>query len=319
MTTMLRAAHAPRPADHRDDWTCFHRSPAEAMEASAASGWLWWADISEFQCQVTKDYPYSVLAIRLDTGYRLDNHAIENRAAVEKIQRIEALIGYVVFIPGQSKEILARLKKAFGSGDPGFAAMVDMESGQGFAGPGNHSSEANDFIAALADWSGVPERQLGYANAGDWATNWPTRPAGMKRILANYGPTIKPGYWAQQYKGGGNTPVPAGFPTAVKPFGSWVDLNARKTTVPELLDDLGLDWLTMATQAQVQAAAQAALVAALNSTDGQAAIQKAVAAQVAHGVDVNGLLEFDHKAKPSLEAFLTGIPGYKTIASRKTK
>lgn len=270
-----------------------------------ATGWQFWADISEFQPPVDKTYPYATLAYRLDTGWRIDNHAKANHATSEKMKSIGARIGYVVFIPGQTKAILQRLKNNFGNGDPGIAIMDDMESGKDFAGPGNHSIEANDFHDELAAWTNNDmNRQLGYANAYDWASLWKVRPAGMKRVLADYEATIKSGYWAQQYVGGGNTPVPSGFPRACRPFGSWVDLNAKKTTVPAMLDELGLDWLSMATQAQVKA-----LVAAELKANNKTLINDLLAAQIkSHDGKVHG--QVGHFISETYEMVAT-VPGVK--------
>lgn len=312
----VRAASQPRPDNFVDDWSCFHRSADEARAFRAATGWLFWADVSEYQPVITPDYPYPLFAERLDTGMRLDHNAVYNRMGAEKIKTIEALIGYVVFIPGQSTAQMKRLKTAFGLTDPGFAVMVDMESGSDFAGPGDHSVEANELLLELADWTGNPARSLGYANAYDWSSNWPSHPHNLKRVVADYGSQLVHGCWAQQYHGGGNTPAPPGFPTACRPFGSWVDMNARQATVPATLDDLGLDWLSMATEVQVKAA----VVDALMSPAGQAALEEAaITALRKQAVNINGLLSFDHKAYPSIEAFLEGIPGYKTILARSHK
>lgn len=255
-----RAGANPEPARWAHDFATAHADLEAALAATATTGWAFWADIAEFQRVVDGTYPYGQLAIRLDTGWRLDNHAKANHAAVQKIAHIEALIGYVVFVPGQSKAILSRIKNAFGAHLEGIAPMTDMESGSGFAGPGNHSSEANDFVNELAAATSDRKREVGYANGGDWANNWPTRPPWLKRITANYG-TQAPSTWGWQYYGGLSYPTPTGFPRACKPFGSWVDMNARKTTHNALLDELGLDWLSMATEAQLDAKIAAAVKA----------------------------------------------------------
>lgn len=243
-----RAGNASRPDGWVDDWTDAHLTLEAADEVFATTQRIFWADISRFQPVVNSTYPYRQLAIRLDSGFSIDENAAENRARVAKIDHIEVLLGYCVFRPGQSKSILGRLKNAFGS-DPEFAVMTDMESGSEFAGPGNHSAEANDFVNELADWTSRA-RQVGYANGYDWASNWPNRPDWLKRATAAYG-TNDPGTWSWQYYGGLNYPSPAGFPRSCPPFGGWVDMNTAKLTPDGFKDDLGLDWLSMATKQDV--------------------------------------------------------------------
>lgn len=265
-----RAGLNPKPEDYQDDWSDAHADHEFAAEYTATSGRLFWADISEFQPVVNSQYPWPQLSIRLDTGWRLDNNAKANFAFATKSSQINVLMGYVVFIPGQNNAILSRIKNNFGA-QPEMAIMVDMESGSGFAGPGNHSTQANDLINQLNSMTGMQEREVGYANAYDWANCWPQRPSWLKRVTANYG-TQDPGTWGWQYHGGSNYPVPSGFPRAVAPFGSWVDLNTARLDTEPYAESLGLDWLSMATKADVQAA----VLAALQSPQGQNLIGQAV-------------------------------------------
>lgn len=66
----------------------------------------------------------------------------------------------------------------------------------------------------------------------------------------------------------------------------------------------------------VDATAQAAFDALNRRLDALAADVSAVKADIANGVNVVGLLQFDHKASPTIEAFLSGIPGYTAVARR---
>lgn len=260
-----RAGMNPAPAGYTVDWSTAHLTVDAADEAQAASGYALWADISEYQTPVNSLYPYQQLTIRLDTGGRLDKHAQTNHTAWLKLKRTGFLSGYMVFIPGQSAAILKRVQGAFGKQLEGIAPMVDVEAGKGFAGPGNHSAEANDFVNELDSATGNIAREIGYANSPDWGSCWPSRGHLQHRVVADYSATMQPGYWAQQYYGGLNYPTPTGFPRACAPFGSWVDMNAAASATDTLLDDLGLDWLSMANEAQVQAAAQAGAEAALKA------------------------------------------------------
>lgn len=234
-----RAANTPRPAGLIDNWVDAHLTVEHATEYEAATGRVFWADVSSWQRVVNASYPWQQLCIRLDTGYSLDSNAHANVSAWKGMHRTGPLMGYVVFISGQSRAILNRIKAAFGSDLDGIRPMIDMESGSGFAGPGNHSSEANDFAAALAAIVGQ-RGVIGYANGGDWAHNWPTRPAWMHRIVANYSSTVVSGVFAQQFYGGMPYAVPSGWPRAVAPFGSHVDLNSAAMTTAQLNVTLGL-------------------------------------------------------------------------------
>lgn len=235
-----RASNRPRPDNFVEDFSVVHESVEHALSAANTSGWQFWADVSEFQPVVDKTYPYACLAYRLDNGHRLDYHAKANHATSEKIESIVARIGYVVYLNGEVASIMKRLKNNFGASNPGIGVMVDMESGKDFAGPGNHSFGANNLVSELRDWTGSHAAVIGYANAYDWHSNWPAHASDMKRVLADYSATIESGFWAQQYTGGTKYPVPNGFPTACRPFGSWVDMNAKKTTASALADSLGL-------------------------------------------------------------------------------
>lgn len=183
------------------------------------------ADISSWQVPVNDSYPYPVLSFRVDFGGGIDPNARANWEFVRDTPRMLVGIGYVVFKPGQGPAILARVKQFFGTPAPAkLVVMIDMESGSGFAGPGNHSIEANRLAIGLADWLGSTARVTGYANGGDWANNWPVRPPWLKRTVASYG-TQDPGAFQWQYYGGMSYPTPAGFPRSCPPFGSNVDMN----------------------------------------------------------------------------------------------
>lgn len=253
----------PEVSHSRDQWEAFLAGHAELSLGAAVR--QFYADISEFQRPVNSHYPYPMLAFRADSGWRLDNNARLNKAYVDAHpDHILVAPIYNVFIPGQTGAILKRLKGLFGSEcPPPYCPMTDMEQGAGFAGPGNHSSEVNDFVAELAAWSSQA-RQIGYANAPDWSANWPSRPSWMKRSIALYssGPTPA-GYYARQYYGALPYAVPAGYPTACAPFGSYVDMNVVPRSTGTIRDDFGLDWLSMATKAEVQAACKAAVEAAI--------------------------------------------------------
>jgi len=209
----------------------------------AATGQTFYADISQFQVVVDGTYPYPVLGFRADNGSRTDSNAAANwRYCEAHPTHIRVAIPYVVFKPGQSAAIMARLKNLFGNDcPPNIVPEIDMESGSGFAGPGNHSSEANALAAQLAAWTGNQKRVQGYANSPDWSGSWPTTPSWMKKRLAYYSsnPT-PPGYYARQYFGALPYPSPAGYPRTCAPFGSYVDMNVTPRTITQIEADYGI-------------------------------------------------------------------------------
>jgi hypothetical protein len=199
-----------------------------------------YADVSEFQNVVDGSYPYPVFAFRLDNGGRIDYHAVENWDHAKADPRIQVVIAYVVFQPGHRAQILDRVKRFFGPHAPAkLVLMIDMESGAQFAGPGNHSSEANSLALDFAAYLGTPKRVLGYANQYDFRSCWPSRPGWLKLVTASYGAS-NPGTFGWQFYGGVPNPHPAGYPTSCHPFGSQVDLNAIQLPIDSIITELGL-------------------------------------------------------------------------------
>jgi hypothetical protein len=263
-----RAANGPRPVGlPAVSETLLNRLAFQVRRAVTSS--TFFADISEFQPVITSAYPHPMVSLRADSGWRADNHIAANWAHCKSNSKIQVVLAYVVFIPGQLNSVLARLKNTFGSKAPAkLALMIDMESGAGFAGPGNHSAEANQWVAAFAKWAGNSKKVIGYANGYDWRTNWPSRPSGMKMITASYG-TTNPGTWGWQYAGGDpRWPSVSGFPRTCPPFGSYVDMNVIYKSISAIKVDLGLtatptptpkDWFEMATRKDLDAAIKAAI------------------------------------------------------------
>lgn len=231
-----RAACRPRPEAWREPQELIDHAFAAMM---ATVSHTFYADIAEFQNYIDLSYPYPIVAIRLDNGNRIDYHAGVNWKRALANPKIQVIIAYVVYLPGQRSSIMGRVRKFFGGKPPKLVLMVDMESGQGFAGPGNHSSEANGLASDFANFLGTTKRVIGYANGGDWSNNWPSRPAWLKRITANYS-THNPGTWGWQYYGGLNYATEPGFPRSCPPFGGWVDMNVIGETISQILIDCGL-------------------------------------------------------------------------------
>jgi hypothetical protein len=214
-------------------------------EHFAANGLSFYCDISEFQPYYNSSYPYNGISFRVFNGNRVDNKAAGNWAAIQTdiaTGKIKFVFPYVVFMPGKLNATMAGLKQVFGSNPPPairIAPMNDMESGAGFAGSGNHSAEANQWMVTITAWLNNAKKKLGYANGGDWASNWPTRPSDMLRVTAAYN-AKDPGTYAWQYAGGNLTyPIPAGFPRSVAPFGTYVDINVIRKTPDQIAVDFG--------------------------------------------------------------------------------
>jgi hypothetical protein len=263
----LRAANRPRPSiwvEPDESLNLFAHTRDEGT-LYAATGQTYFADVSVYQPVVDDTYPYPVFGFRADSGNSTDGHAAANwRYSDSHPDHIRVAIPYVIFKPGQSGAIFTRLKNLFGAQcPPQIVPEIDMESGSDFAGPGNHSSEANGFIATLAAWSGDQKQTQGYANSPDWSGNWPTPPAWMKKRLAYYSsnPT-PPGYYSRQYYGALPYSSPAGYPRTCAPFGSYVDMNVTPRTITQIEADYGI---TAAPEADMTPDEHAMLVAIANA------------------------------------------------------
>lgn len=218
---------------------------------AAAAGQCFYPDTSEFQDKpYDASFPYPVASFRFHTGYRLDNLAAGNWAyhqAAIASGRTRVLFAYAVFIPGQLSVVMAGIRSLFGATCPTnrLVLMIDMESSSnGFAGPGDHSAEANSWAQTFADYTGTPTdwlRSVGYANQGDWASNWPGHDARLKQGKAAY-TASDPSPWWWQYAGGNPAyPVPAGFPRTCAPWSDrYIDMNVINVSIDELEQQLGI-------------------------------------------------------------------------------
>jgi hypothetical protein len=261
-----RAGNRPRPATLSGR---AESNPLRTRAAAASTSSVVFADVSEHQGRpVDNSYPFPILSFRLDTGFRTDRLAAENLLRSRRMLdagRLSLVIGYVVMLPGTNAAVMRRVTQLMGTHCPsGFAFRVDVESGPGFAGPGDHSAQANDLVRQLAIYAGDdpadPKHVEGYGNAPDLASCWPGRPLALKVCTARYDDE-DPGSYSQQYYGGLDYPVPAGLPRTCPPWGSWVDLNVTRRPLSQILLDYGIrsaplptrDWLDMATKDDVAA------------------------------------------------------------------
>lgn len=258
-----RAANVPAP----EGFVVEHNRVLGAFRTAVAkvAGRTFYNDISEFQRVVNSSYPHSMISTRIDTGGRLDYNIEGNRNAILRMPKIQVWQNYVVFIPGASHAILSRFKNFHGKTPPKIlTVMIDMEAGAGFAGPGNHSTEANWLAGEFADYLGSQLKVCPYANGSDYANNWPQLAAWLKprKVIASYG-SSNPGGYAWQYYGGLPYGSPSGFPRSNSLFGSHVDYNVINKPISQIVTDFGVkprvvkptdkDWSDMATKAEISA------------------------------------------------------------------
>jgi len=180
------------------------------------------ADVSEWNAVVGDGYPYQVLSIRSNDGTWQDKHFLANyawsRRALDSGQ-LQALIIYLVYRQNWQADF-DTMRSMVGAPVGRTAIMLDVESWGGQI-TGDQSSGINGMRDLCAGWLGDPRRVLGYANMGDLAALWPSRPAGQRLIIAAYGTNPDaPGKLAHQFTDGR-----VGGPLAVPPFGQ-VDVNS---------------------------------------------------------------------------------------------
>lgn len=166
-----------------------------------------YADVSEWQTPVTDAYTqagYRVLCIRSNDGTHRDKNWATNygwckRAADDG--RLAFFIVYFVWRPNW-RDAVATLKSQVGQPHPKMAVMLDAESWGGQI-VGDQSAGINAAFEDIAGWLGDRRRVIGYGNTGDLNALWPTKPAGVRLVVAGYGrlPTY-PGMIAHQYTDG---------------------------------------------------------------------------------------------------------------------
>lgn len=181
-------------------------------------------DVSEFQVPVTDTYPHRWLIFRACDGDYRDHNAAQNLAWCKKAKAAGKLDGYTlysVYRPGQNSAILDTLDALGVPKD--CHLMIDAES-WGNAITGNHSPEINSLADRLAARNGRGN-VWGYANRGDYASVWPSRPSWLGLVVASYGsskpssPGPGPLVGWQYSDGQDSNPVPAGAPRSSAPFG----------------------------------------------------------------------------------------------------
>jgi peptidoglycan hydrolase-like protein with peptidoglycan-binding domain len=175
-----------------------------------------WADVSQWQRTVDDAYPWQFLCFRSNDGDQRDKNFAANLAWADKAVADGRMFGYMVYYfyrPGVNGA--AVLKSMVGSPKPRMAVMIDVESDAGQV-TGNQSTSINAQFDELARWLGDRKRVTGYGNTGDLNALWPTKPEGIRLVIAAYGSNpAYPGKFAHQYSDSYVTP----------PFGA-CDINS---------------------------------------------------------------------------------------------
>jgi peptidoglycan hydrolase-like protein with peptidoglycan-binding domain len=175
-----------------------------------------WADISEFQAPVNDSYPYNFVCIRSNDGNHIDHNIQANLSWCRSRRSSGTIWGFIVYYfyrPGidGAKNLMAQV----GTPDPRMVAMIDVESAGGQVA-GNQSAAINAQFNELAHWLGDARRVIGYGNTADLGTLWPSKPAGIRHVIASYGSKPSyPGMFGHQYTDRGSC----------TPFGT-CDLNS---------------------------------------------------------------------------------------------
>ncbi len=193
------------------------------------------ADVFEFQVPVDDSYPYRVLSIRVCDGTYRDHNFARNYAWMRTALddgRLTFGIVYTYVRPATWQSNADTVKAMFaanGGLHPRVALMLDVESG-GNPG-GDQSDPINRLYWNLAEWCGSPARIIGYGNVGDLNRLWPTKPAGIRLIVASYGANPPyPGKVAHQYTDGQG--YGGGLPEGCPPFGR-CDMNSADGLTPQ--------------------------------------------------------------------------------------
>lgn len=187
-----------------------------------------WADISEWQPPVDDSYPYDFICIRSNDGNHIDQKIQANLSWCKSRRASGKLWGFMVYYfyrPGidGAKNLISQV----GTPDSRMVAMIDVEAAGGQVS-GDQSAAINAQYTELASWLGDPRRVVGYGNTSDLDLLWPSKPSGIRLVIAAYGSDPGyPGKFAHQYTDSG----------ACAPFGT-CDMNSADSMSPQDLENM---------------------------------------------------------------------------------
>jgi hypothetical protein len=187
------------------------------------------SDVSEWQVPVDDSYPYDVLSIRANDGTYRDKKFAQNygwmRRALDS-GKLKVGIVYMVYRQNWQETLNTTIDQINRNGGPHehLVFMLDVES-WGNEITGNQSDGINRLYWGLTDYLGTSfdhgtRRVIGYGNVWDLNNLWPTKPEGIRLVVASYGANPDyPGKIAHQFTNGEIDPV------WVPPFGN-SDVNS---------------------------------------------------------------------------------------------
>lgn len=196
-----------------------------------------WSDVSEWNSIVDDSYPYSVLAVRSNDGTYRDHHFVQNYQWAQRALdsgKLRVLIIYLVYRENWEDDF-ATLTSVVGTPHANTVVMVDVESWGGQI-VGDQSAGINALLRSVTRWIGDSRRAIGYGNVFDLNSLWPTKPPGLRLIVAAYGSNPDyPGKLGHQFTDGQTADH-----LLVPPFG-YADVNsADGYTVDAFCAALGL-------------------------------------------------------------------------------
>jgi hypothetical protein len=129
-----------------------------------------------------------VLAIRSNDGTYQDHNFAANYAWAARAVasgQLAFLVVYLVWRPNWQQTVDTHKAMIGAVPPPWVVSMLDVESWEGQI-VGDQSAGINGAHGVLADWYRNSRRVIGYGNVGDLDALWPTKPAGVALVVANY-------------------------------------------------------------------------------------------------------------------------------------
>jgi hypothetical protein len=192
------------------------------------------ADVSEYRTPVDDSYPFQVLSIRVSDGTYRDHTFAANYAWMRAALSSRRLAFGIVYTYCRANwqanaDTVRSMIDGNGGLDPRVTLMLDVEQG---GNPwGDNSDWTNQLYWNLAGYAGSRARVIGYGNVGDLNNMWPTKPYGLRVIVAAYASNpAYPGKVAHQYTDG--TGYSSALPQGAPPFGN-CDMNSADGLDPD--------------------------------------------------------------------------------------